>query len=119
MPTQVTLVSLYGQKRNPEFVRLIAQSQKVLTDALAGAFTPYDEMQIHATIVGLERSSPTAFENENFAKFRNRKVTMDFDGFLDYVRTCGHFPFQVQLGGFQDRPKSSQDVPKMAPNKIG
>ncbi len=28
---------------------------------------------------------------------------MAFDGFLRYLRGCGHFSLQVQIGGFQDR----------------
>jgi len=100
---QVTLVSLYGNKSNSRLATLIAQCQQVVTNALATAFTPYDEEQVHATIIGLERHSPSGFENDNFARLRNRNQTMAFDGFLGYLRRCGHFPLQVQIGGFRDR----------------
>jgi len=103
MAQQVTLVSLYGKKSNPGLARLIAQCQKAVADTFSTAFTRYDEEQVHATIVGLERRSSSDLENDNFARFRNRNTKMKLGGFLNYLRTCGHFPLQVQIGGFQDR----------------
>jgi hypothetical protein len=103
MAMQVTLVSLYGKKSNSRLAAVIAQCQQIVTNALSTTFTPYDEEQVHATIVGLERRSRSRFENDNFARLRNRNQTMAFDGFLGYLRGCGHFPLQVQIGGFRDR----------------
>lgn len=103
MAMQVTLVSLYGKKSNSRLATLIVQCQQIVTDALSAAFIPYDEEQVHATIIGLERRSRSGFENDNFARFRSRNQTMAFDGFLGYLRGCGHFPLQVQVGGFRDR----------------
>lgn len=103
MAKQVTLVSLYGRKTNSGLARLIAQCQQEVTSALSTAFTPYNEDQVHATIVGLERGSSDGFSNHNFKEFRKRDQTMAFDGFLEYLRISGHFPLQVQIGGFQDR----------------
>jgi hypothetical protein len=99
---QVTLVALYGEK-NPELAALIAQCQKLAADQLGDAFTPYDARQIHATIVGLERRIGSATHNANYSKHRGRDAAMDFGGFLHYLRGCGHFPFQVQAGGFGRR----------------
>jgi hypothetical protein len=101
MPTQVTLVSLYGDK-NKDFAAAITQWQQVVTQAVGSAFTPYDVRQIHATITGLERHQAPVY-NSNFAKYRGREVSMDFAGLLAYLRSCGHFPFEVQIGGFANR----------------
>lgn len=102
MATQVTLVSLYGNKK-PEFATFIAHCQKAVVDTFGSAFTPYTVDQVHATIIGLERQSPSGFDNNNFARFRGRSVTMDFAGFLGYLRGCARFPLEIQVGGFQDR----------------
>lgn len=101
MPTQITLVSLYGDK-NKDFAAAITQFQQLVAQAVGSAFTPYDIRQIHATIIGLERHRAPAY-NANFSKYRGRDVEMDFAGFLAYMRGCGHIPFEVQLGGFANR----------------
>ena len=102
MATQVTLVALYGQKE-PEFATFLAQCQTAVAATLGRAFTAYDPEQVHATIVGLERHSGSRHDNDNFAHLRHRRVAMDFEGFLAYVRGCGYFPLEVQLGGFSER----------------
>jgi hypothetical protein len=101
MTTQVTLVSLYGDK-NKDFAAVITQCQELVAQTVGSAFTPYDIEQIHATIIGLERGREPAY-NANFSKHRRQDVAMDFDGFLAYLRGCGHVPFEVQLGGFANR----------------
>lgn len=101
MTTHVTLVSLYGDK-SKEFAAVITQCQQLVTKAAGSAFTPYDIRQIHATIIGLERHRAPAY-NANFSKHRGRDAAMDFDGFLSYLRGCGHIPFEVHLGGFAHR----------------
>jgi hypothetical protein len=100
--TQVTVISLYGEKKR-EFATLIAQCQQTVTEAVGNAFQPYKTEQIHATVIGLERQSGTALGNRNFAGFRNRSLAMNLDGFRRYLCECGHLPFEVQIGGFQDR----------------
>lgn len=99
---QVTLISLYGEKTN-EFSTLIAECQRFVSKALGAGFTPYDPRQVHATIIGLEHRVASVGCNANFATYRARQIVMDFDGFLGYLRTCGHFPFDVQIGGFASR----------------
>ena len=101
MPTQITLVSHYGDK-SKDFAAAITQCQQVIAQAVGSAFTPYDIRQIHATIIGLERHRAPA-HNTNFSKHRGRDVAMDFTGFLAYLRGCGHIPFEVQVGGFANR----------------
>lgn len=101
MPTQVTLVSLYGDKHK-EFAAAITRWQQLVAQAFGLAFTPYDVRQIHATIIGLERQR-APLDNANFAKHHGREVAMDLTGFLAYLRRCGHIPFTVQLGGFANR----------------
>lgn len=101
MPTQVTLVSFYGNKHK-EFANAITRWQQLVAQAFGSAFTPYDVRQIHATIIGLERLRAPLY-NANFAKHREREVAMDLTGFLAYLRGCAHIPFTVQLGGFANR----------------
>ena len=100
--TQVTLVSLYGEKRSA-LAALITQCQQFVTNAVGAAFTPYDVRQIHATITGLEARIASPAYNANFARHRGRDVVMDFDGFFVYLRECGQIPFEVQIGGFGNR----------------
>ncbi|MFA6562876.1 MAG: hypothetical protein WCV00_13285 [Verrucomicrobiia bacterium] len=100
--TQTTLISLYGEKR-PDFAAAIIQCQQCVTQALGSAFTPYDLRQIHATVVGLERRIASPPFNANFAKHRGRDVVMDFAGYFAYLRGCGLLPFEVQIGGFDNR----------------
>jgi hypothetical protein len=99
--TQVTLVSLWGEKQEG-FADLVTQCQELVVRAVGAAFTAYDLRQIHATIISLASRSGSV-HNANFAKYRARNVMMSFDGFLAYLRGCGHFPFEVQIGGFADR----------------
>jgi len=101
MPTQVTLVSIYGEK-DTELTTLITRCQELVIQAIGSAFTPYDPQQIHATIIGLERYRSSAY-NANFLKYRGREVEMDFAGFLTYLRSSHEIPFKFQLGGFADR----------------
>jgi len=95
---QVTLVSLYGEKKKA-LADLIAECQRIVTTGV-GQFKPYELPQVHATIIGLERRIGSPAYNANFAKNRERDVEMDFAGFLAYLRNCGCFPFEVQIGGF-------------------
>jgi hypothetical protein len=105
---QVSLVSLYGEKRG-ELAELICQSQELVERAIREAFTPFDPSQVHATIISLERDRPPA-NCANFAKHRRCGVSMDFQGFLSYLQACGHIPFEAQIGGFGpgDHPFTSR-----------
>jgi len=104
MPTQLTLISLYGSKTG-NLAAAIARCQEIADRTVGAAFTPYDMHQIHATIIGLERHHPPA-DNANFSKHRDHDVAMDFAGFLAYLRGCEYIPFRVQVGGFANRDYS-------------
>jgi hypothetical protein len=98
---QFTLVSFYGPKERG-FARLIRHCQEAATKKLGSAFQPYDLSQVHATIIGLERFGPD-FHNANFQRWRRRRVIMDIDGFVRYLRGGRHFPIRIQVGGFAAR----------------
>jgi hypothetical protein len=95
-PRQATLVALYGPKP-PAFEQLIARCGQ----AIGRSFSPCGIDQIHATIVGLERTS--ALDNLNFHRHRNQTAAMDLPGFLNHLRNSPLLPFRVQIGGFADR----------------
>lgn len=99
---QVTLVALYGQKP-PVLSELIAECQKQIASELGEKFHSYDVSQIHATIIGLERIIGSAGLNLNLNKHRNMRGRMNFEGLLSLIREGGIFPFQIQIGGFQNR----------------
>jgi hypothetical protein len=96
---QITLVSLYGQKRD-DFAALIGKCQELVRNAANVRFTEYKLQQIHATILGLERKIGSKAYNANFFKFRGLDVPMDLDGLQQYLRYSGAFPVEVQIGGF-------------------
>ena len=110
--TQVTLVSMYGDKHD-SVAALLMRCQELVAQELGDAFEPYDLRQIHATIVGLERRGATSADNANFAVHRGRQVSMDLQGFLAYLRACDDIPFDVQIGGFgkRDCPFTSRAAP--------
>jgi hypothetical protein len=99
---QITVVALYGNKSSG-FAALITRCQELARGALGVGFSPYDQSQIHATIFGLERKIGWPFYNANFSKYRGRDLVMDLEGILDYLRRCGHFPLEVQVGGYGKR----------------
>src|SRR5262245_1242372 len=99
---QVTLVAFYGEKRD-ELSALIRECQTRVLAALGDAFLAYEIRQVHATIVGLERRIGSARDNANFWKYRALRAEMDFRGFLAFLRSCTQIPFEVQIGGFENR----------------
>jgi hypothetical protein len=99
---QITVVALYGPKSS-DFAALITRCQGLVQSLLDVGFRPYDPYQIHATIFGLERKIPSALYNANFSRYRGRDLMMNLEGILDYLRRCGHFPLQIQIGGFEKR----------------
>jgi hypothetical protein len=110
---QITLISLYG-KKNKDFAALIERCQEFVRSAAGVVFAPYDSSQIHGTIIGLELGAASALHNANFAKYRSREVVMDLDGFFNYLRRCGHFPLEVQIGAYDKRDypfTSRQTIP--------
>lgn len=102
---QATLVSYYRNKRDSRLVLFLDECQDLVAGQLHGRFRKYAVDQIHGTVVGLERTDTGdgSFTNRNFHKFRNEDREMDFDGFLGFLRCAGPTPFQLQIGGFQER----------------
>jgi hypothetical protein len=102
---QVTIVALIGDK--PTHLEAFLDECKARVVAELGPdFRGYDtSKQIHATIVGLERvdANKPAFLNENFKMRRQLQLEMDYSSLLDYFRTSGVFPMQIQIAGFHNR----------------
>lgn len=94
------LVAMYGAKPLA-MGQLISECQSRVAAKVGANFHPYELGQVHATIVSL--GSLQTIVNENFEKYRGRRVLMDYDRLLAFLRQSGYLPFQVQLGGFRDR----------------
>lgn len=110
---QATIVALYGDKPDT-LTAFLSDCQNIVGEFLGSNFKKYDIGQVHGTLVGLERDedAPWRFYNRNFRTLRNVEAPMDFDGLLTFLREGGHFPLQLQIGGFQDRdyPFTSRDM---------
>src|ERR1700676_2263669 len=96
---QITVVALYGDKSS-DLAALIARCQELCRGVLGVGFRPYDSSQVHATIFGLERKIGSPLENANFSRYEGRDLVMNLEGILDYLRCSGHFPLEVQIGGY-------------------
>lgn len=113
---QVTLVSFYRNK--PDHLReFLKNCQQLVADGLKdkGKFREYKLDQIHSTLVGLERDETDRYRyyNRNFRTHRHREASMNFEGFLGFLRSSGNCPFQVQIGGFDNR-----DYPFTSRNQV-
>ncbi len=100
---QVSLVALYGPKP-PEMATIIAAIQHRLHNIFKSNFQPYTMEQIHATIVSLERVAESNMINLCMAQYRQQQQQepMDFAGLLHFLCAGDWFPFNVQIGGFQN-----------------
>ena len=104
---QATLVAFYGPKRTPlaEFLTAcqdrLRRSVRQLGSELE--FRPYALAQIHATILGLERSGRTGLHNRNLQELGGRPRAMCLPKLFEFVLKSDHLPLEVQLGGFEDR----------------
>jgi hypothetical protein len=79
---------------------MLSGCQAILSESLAGAFSPYSIDQIHGTIVGLEREPGSGLVNVNRAKFTARREEMDIQGFARALCASDRFPVRIRLGGF-------------------
>jgi len=102
MQKQATLVALYGNKEN-KLAKLITECQALVKEAVKEEFKEYALEQVHATIIGLEEDKGNPRHNKNFNVLRKMNKLMDLPGFADFLLKRGILPFQVQIGGFQDR----------------
>lgn len=107
---QVTLVAFYGPKRGPlgEFLeRCQDQVGRSVRQLGAGiAFHPYPLAQVHATVLGLERSTRPGFHNRNFQELRGRPQVMRLPELSEFILDSRDFPFDAQFGGFEDHDHS-------------
>lgn len=99
---QATLIAFYGPKP-ARLAKVIADCQSIIAGDLGQAFEPFAIAQVHATLLGLERVPGTVKTNLNFVSYRNLRREMDVAGLADFLHSGGHFPLQVQIGGFHDR----------------
>jgi hypothetical protein len=108
---QITVVALYGEKRS-DLAALIARCQELCRGVLGVGFKSYEPFQIHATIFGLERKVGSPFYNANFSRYQGCDRVMNLEAILDYLRRCGHFPLEVQVGGYgkRDYPFTSRQA---------
>jgi len=102
MEHQRTLVAFYGTKTN-EFTKMITDCQNLIARQLHDNFEPYQLEQVHATIIGMENTE-VLNQNANILKYRGIRAEMQIVEYIKYLRHCGLVPFQVQIGGFSDRP---------------
>ena len=100
---QCTLVALYRQTKPKALVSLIHECYDLIKKTLLSHFSPYEIPQIHATIVGLEGLLGSSIYNLNINKYRDAQTPMDILQLIDFLRTSGVLPFQIQIGGFVDR----------------
>jgi hypothetical protein len=103
---QATLVALYGSKHGQlrEFLeRCQDQVGRSVRQLGAGnVFRPYALAQIHATVLGLERSTPPGFHNRNFQELRGRPEVMRLPELFEFIGDSPDFPFDAQFGGFEE-----------------
>jgi hypothetical protein len=104
---QGTLVAFYGPKRSP-LGNLLRSWQdrldRLIRQLGAGmVFHPYPLAQVHATVLGLERSPQRGFYNKNFHELRGRAPPMRLAELFGFILDSGHLPFDVRFGGFEDR----------------
>jgi hypothetical protein len=105
MARQVTLIALYGPKP-PQLQEVIAICQETLMKQLGNLFHPYDILQVHATIIPLERVDELSYINLYYLKYRGTRKLMDFAGLLSFMRNRVEFPLYIQVGGFENRDYS-------------
>ncbi|MBZ5619610.1 MAG: hypothetical protein LAQ69_12940 [Acidobacteriia bacterium] len=97
---QVTLVSLYGQKRK-ELAEFAQRCTDIIaTSPLRRVFRPYRLEQIHGTLVGMEKlvGYSDHYNANQWAKSNYQRVLMNFGPLFGIVRQ--HFPLAFQFGGF-------------------
>lgn len=98
---QVTLVSLYGQKRR-QFADLVALCTDVINSSrLRTVFRPYRLEQVHATLIGLEKviGYSTLINANKWLVSSAKPDPMQFEPLFGLVDR--HFsPMRFQFGGF-------------------
>jgi hypothetical protein len=104
---QATLVAFYGPKRGL-LGRLLRSWQERLGRSIRRlgtqlVFRPYPLAQIHATLLGLERSAPCGWYNRNLTELGGGAPPMRLPELFGFILDSGQLPFDVQFGGFEER----------------
>ena len=104
---QATLVALYGPKRW-RLGHLLRSWQDRLGRSIRQTgtrivFRPYPLAQVHATVLGLERVPGPGLHNRNLHELRGGAQAMRLPELFGFILDSGDLPFDVQLGGFEDR----------------
>jgi hypothetical protein len=96
---QLTLLSLYGHKRKP-LAQLIGGCVEIISQSpLRRVFKPYHPLQIHGTLVGMEKLIGYSDDfNANIWVDSGIKTRMDFSLLVDTLKQ--HLPMTVRFGGF-------------------
>ena len=110
---QLTLVAHYGPKKSPRQAPFMAYAracqQAVARSLLNERFTPYQEAQIHGTLIGLEETAghpgagPDIHYNANLWEQSGELRAMDLDCALDLARALP--PLTIRFGGFDPQDK--------------
>lgn len=111
---QLTLAAHYGPKRRPHQTAFMdhvrACQQAVSRSPLSERFTPYQEAQVHGTIIGLEEVTglpavaPHVHYNANLWQRTGQLQAMDLDCALALARALP--PLTVRFGGFSPRDRA-------------
>jgi hypothetical protein len=109
----LTLVAHYGLKRRPQqtaFMDYVRACQRAVNRSALGArFTPYQEAQIHGTLIGLEEvtdrpaAAPGIHYNANLWQRTGQLQAMDLDCTLALARALP--PLTLRFGGFQPQDR--------------
>jgi hypothetical protein len=95
---QLTLISLYGSKNSILKNLLYSIFDKINLTIIGKSFNPYQLIQIHSTIVGLEKAVNDTYYNLNLLQDKNIKSNMDFECLFSKLNS--HFPMKIRFGGF-------------------
>jgi hypothetical protein len=99
----LTLVTYYGAK--PDVLRkLIKKTHRVLSKAFTDAFEPYNEKQVHGTIIGLEGTRVGDYIiNQNYLEQRRLLKAINLPRLFELINTSEHLPYTMQIGGYKHR----------------
>ncbi len=107
--SQLTLVAHYGPKKRSSqapFMAYVHACQEAMgRSTLGGYFAPYEDAQIHGTLIGLERvtdprvAAPSTRYNANLWQRRGELRAMDLDCALRLARALP--PMTIRFGGFR------------------
>lgn len=106
---QLTLVAFWGPKP-PAFAARLRALQGTIARSLGARFRPYALEQVHATLVGLNRTGAGGLRNACFARERGETRRMDVAALRARVLAGPELPLTVRFGGYREdeRPFASR-----------